>query len=632
MNFISKLKTTLDPSKVISPDPGTVYQKPKNDDSLDALQSKLFDNTHVEPGKNLESKVEPVPVIEMPPTPANPQAANFWIHDDLMIKPLPQPKKPLSTLNKLLIGASGLLTVTLLVAIFIWTREVNVIDPAKVITSAIAPTQVDAAKELELIVTIENFNKTPMTNAVLVTRFSSGSFSAEGNTIERYPIGFIDSEGAKQVKIPFILNGATGDTRELNFELQYSVPDVSTTLLLDFSKTLTIERSPISLRLDVPNQQTAGESQAATININTTAALEFNQNIVELELPDGVTFATADPRLIQDEQSPRLIQFRIDELDPGSGINITGQLGINWSNPGQAKILARLKSEDLVLASVERNIQIVLPPLSITRRGSTIGVIGQSVESEYILKNTTDRIIQDVSVLLDISGQVSSVNSNDGIYNSSSRTLQFNPQTKPALASIDPGESISVTFRFTPIGGINVAVSVNGTGLILQSGTARRSIGSQNFSYELSSQLQIDAYATYRRGQFNNTGPLPPKSGQETTYTIVLGTRVADPNFVPLSITASLPAGVRVLGSVPDGVVINGNRLIWNRPLRSEVITFQIALTPTNEQIGQSVLLLNNIRLDYEDRNQEKYQIISPITTMLLNDPGFNPSEGVVGN
>ena len=154
---------------------------------------------------------------------------------------------------------------------------------------------------------------------------------------------------------------------------------------------------------------------------------------------------------------------------------------------------------------------------------------------------------------------------------------------------------------------------------------------------KVTSQAQFTARSAYFAGPFVNTGPIPPKVEQETTYTIIwdivnISNTISNPQ-----VRATIPSYVTWAGAVypnKENITYNQNthQITWvpgdipagtgvGKPPRE--VSFQIILTPSISQVGNIPTLMNHIHFDGIDSftNESLSQDREDITTKLITDP-----------
>ena len=243
-------------------------------------------------------------------------------------------------------------------------------------------------------------------------------------------------------------------------------------------------------------------------------------------------------------------------------------------------------------------------------------------------------------------------------YRTFDKTLVWNSSSLPQLASIEPGETGRAQFSFKildplPIKGSNDKNFVIGIDGSIDARTVSESMKNAKIHSELEKEIKIGSYlqlaslALHYSGAFKNKGPMPPKVGQETSYTIVWSLGNASNDFSDVKVKAGLPSYVRWLGNVsPRGADIHfddvAGSVAWNagnipagtgitQPAKE--VSFQVSFAPSVSQAGSSPDLISRTSLEARDNfiNKVFNSAKKSLTIMLFGDPKFSRKEGIVG-
>jgi hypothetical protein len=162
-------------------------------------------------------------------------------------------------------------------------------------------------------------------------------------------------------------------------------------------------------------------------------------------------------------------------------------------------------------------------------------------------------------------------------------------------------------------------------------------IASNTMTLKLNSRVVLEVKGYYKDNGMENSGPLPPKVGQETSYTIHWKVINVSNNISDVKVVSSIPSGVKWLGKfLPDNEAISfnerTNQIEWNlgsldngvgisKPGRE--VSFQISVVPQINQLKKKITLLNLSTLTAKDAftgNDVKVEI-SEKDNRLVEDP-----------
>jgi hypothetical protein len=246
------------------------------------------------------------------------------------------------------------------------------------------------------------------------------------------------------------------------------------------------------------------------------------------------------------------------------------------------------------------------------------------------------------------------------MFNSFNKTLVWDKSTKPELDFLEPGESGTVqvnvglknTFPIERLNDKNFTLEV------------KSKIESPSVPYYLSSNkttsadfletkvgglIIVDAQALYRDAASGiaNDGPLPPKVGESTEYTIHWIIRNYSTDVEDTKISAELPEDVEWTGIVKsnlDSIPLYNEKnreIVWeigeieatkgilDSPIEA---IFQVEVTPDKSMVDKFHPLLSKTEAEAEDKFTGTTIRSSDISlnTSLIDDQTVGISEGLV--
>jgi hypothetical protein len=151
----------------------------------------------------------------------------------------------------------------------------------------------------------------------------------------------------------------------------------------------------------------------------------------------------------------------------------------------------------------------------------------------------------------------------------------------------------------------------------------------------------------YYEGEvFGNSGPIPPKVGQSTAYTITWQAKNYFNEAKNVKMRATLGKGVTPTGQIfPDGSRLTfdsvSREMVWEIGDMKEGdgiltqapnVSFQIIFTPLSSQLGKVVDLIGQAQISGEDQFTGVQAIgsTSAINTTLPDDESVSDQEGIV--
>ena len=271
---------------------------------------------------------------------------------------------------------------------------------------------------------------------------------------------------------------------------------------------------------------------------------------------------------------------------------------------------------------------MVAAPLSVvqTVNGKSDVAVYPGSQLQYTLKYVNNGSIglRDVIVTLDLDPINLDLRTiklgGRGTFDATRNVIVWKASDVPSLLLLEPGAGGEVSFNV----GVRKDIGTSGTaGKNLFVRTIAR-IDSPDIPLEnkIASSNTLDASINslvffavngyFADAAIPNTGPMPPKVGQTTTYTMRFGVTNYLNDIGQLKVSVSLPSGVKFLGKKSDddeSVVFNdrSNLLVWNigsmpggkKSVRT--MAFQVSITPAPNEINQSPSLIRSAVLEGTD-------------------------------
>ena len=205
-----------------------------------------------------------------------------------------------------------------------------------------------------------------------------------------------------------------------------------------------------------------------------------------------------------------------------------------------------------------------------------------------------------------------------GSFDSVKGIITWKASDIPALSNIDPGAGGSVSFSI-PVKLIIPVRSASDKDMVVKSVAtidspdiptpidSNKIIGSNRLELRLATKVLLDVKGLYNDKQLKNSGPIPLKVGQETTFTVHWAVTSVSSDLSNASLVASLPSGTRWVGGISPSdsdIVYNDrtNQLIWSPGtvpagagilLPKKEVAFQIGVTPQSNQVDKALILVN---------------------------------------
>jgi hypothetical protein len=520
-------------------------------------------------------------------------------------------------------------------------------------------------EEYPLLLEIINKNNAPLLLADLVVEYpkSSQVSLSQDNEHLRISLGTIPAGGIKNENLKLVLFGEQGSTRQIKISIEYRVEGSNAIFVKDKVFEVSINSTPINLLINAPTEISSNQDITLGIKASLNATKSVSKMLLKVDYPIGFQFVKAIP-------SPSLGNniWDLGDLAPGAerNISILGKMVDVFD--GEEKVFrvwsgTQSSSDKSLIGIVFNSLEHM-----VTIRKSSIEVnliINGISQREYAIdtktpiqgqiewKNNLETKINNLKISAKISGNAvnrNTISTGQGFYNSSQDLIIWDRNSQSKFIEINPGDSGVVSFSLSPLslfsaaGGIisspSINIDVSITGEQEQGvGVAAELINSESKVVRIISDIGLSTKALYYSGPFSNSGPIPPKVEQKTTYTIVWSLSNTANNISKAQIRSTLPPWMRFVGPfspASEDLTYNAStkEIIWSIggiPRGTGItqaekdISFQVELTPSLSQIGTLPIIINDTILTGHDdfANVDVRVNKASLNTRLLNDPTF---------
>lgn len=536
----------------------------------------------------------------------------------------------------------------------------NTVSVDKVVIAIQGPTTIAGGDTVPLSLTITNTNSVAIDNATIEVVFPSGTRDAD-NVLTVYPrytenLGTLASGASVTRSIKAVVFGGAGQTLSFPISLSYSTSGSNAVFVKKFSYALAISSTPLSIVAEAVSETVSGQSLTFNLTVRSNTTVPLSNVVLSSILPFG--FSVTSSSLPLNNSS-----FLLGTIAPGATkqIKLTGILlgqdreqrvfhfTIGTANtPTDQTVAVAYMTQD---AAVTITAPFINTTLAINGTTSTNIVVTsgsrQSVTVSYT--NTLPTSIANAIVSIGLSGSAvdyNSIQSTSGFYRSSDHTIVFSRDTDPSLAVLAPGASGIGTFSFStlPASALSVAptltftTSVSGT-RVGQTNVPEVVNSSATKTVKVATVVALAVSSLYASGPLSNSGPIPPKTDQATTYSIVLNVQNSGSAVAGGTVTMTLPGYVSYT-SLTSGTGLSYNEasrtVTWNVGDLAQGAqvqgAFQISFTPSSSQKDDAPLLTGPISFSGYDRfaGVQISAEADPVTTETKGDPGYSPTSSLV--
>lgn len=635
-----------------------------DNDEIERLKRRLYKKGEVFKEREFRS----------PLSPRSDQTKTYWEEPSEGEGRLVLPEKPQFSFRKKLVIVLSivLFLAALAVAIYVLLGGANVVSSKNIEIDLVGPTSIKGGEAGNWQVIITNKNKTNLELADLIIEYPegsrpvSGSFGGTNNFSERRSIGEIKAGETASEQIGAYLFGEQDTDKTFKFTLEYRPAGSNAILAATQEQTVRLLQSPLEISLTFPKEANAGEEIALEADIVSNAQTLIKDVSFKMEYPAGFEYLGSD-------------------LKPAAGDNVW-HLGDLESNMKRTiKIRGILQGQDLMELSfrasagpLDQNGEVIAygyatQSIILKKPFLNLGVeVNGKIEEETIAssgdelsviidwQNTLPTKINNAAIEVKINGSAAdqrTISVSKGFYRSFDKTLVWNQSSSPDLSGIDPLGTGKAKFKFSILNPLPNDIIKQGNPVIsldvtIQAERITEDQGRVKITNHLTKDIkiatlfQLSRWALYYSGPFKNSGPLPPKVGKETTYTVIWSLTNSSNNVSGATVSAFLPSYVRWLDKFqPEDADVSYNQttgeVVWRAGLipsgtgilsSAKELAFQISFLPNVAQVGSQPTLVSEATLSGKDSFTGAYlrDVKYALTTYLDSDPKFKYNEAIV--
>lgn len=548
---------------------------------------------------------------------------------------------------------AGLLA--LLAVLGFFGRRLIIFEPAEVSFELTGPEIVEAGQPVELTFIYGNQNWMGLSDAEIILYYpesfrpeAGGGWETALNRATKQ-IGVIPGGVTDRVKLKGTLQSYDKRTALFRAVLRSSPKGISNPTELESRYTVLLEATPIRLDVSGPLSLILGQPLEYVVRYENESQETLDNLRLVATYPVGFVATGFDPRPASGENT-----WQVGTLAPKA----KGQIIIRGEIRGQAGDARRLSvrmgkelgnGEFLTLSEGERVTRVQAAPLSVDLvfSAKTTNTVrpDEDLTAEATFRNNGDVGIRDIIATLSLSEAYLDIAKSKlpagVVYDRSRQTAIIRASEVPDLKSLEPGESGKIQFSLkvrpdlASLGYSNVEiktkVTLDSPDLPKGENTAVFTPSSERV-LKVSSPTWLDLKGYYFDAEFPNNGPLPPKVGEETTYTLRLSALSSLNPLNEARMVVNLPSTVRLINIVsPNKESVRYNdrtgELIWTMGTlpRGETATgqlvFQVGLTPPPGSAGQSPNLVNGATFSAKDSfTGDKVEVKLPAKNITLTE------------
>jgi len=540
--------------------------------------------------------------------------------------------------------------IIILSAIAFWYWKVNLYSKETLKLEIIAPESVDVAQELEYIVKYKNNGRVRLEDPKLIFEYPEYSIIEDNNLRREIELEDIYPGQEKSYTFKARLIGKEGDARVAKAILSYRPKNLQARYQSETTFTTIIKKVPLTFRFDLPSKIESGKDVDFALNYFSNIDYPLTNLRVKIEYPQGFEFVKSTP------ESLEKVEWELPPLNRAEGgrIEITGKIRgeVGQEKIFRAEIGTFKEGKFVLLKEIFRGIEIVKPSLYIAQQingnPEYIASPGDLLHYEIFFKNIGDEPLTDLSLLVTLIGKsfdFNTLKAPRGDFTPGDNSILWDWRRLGELQFLDVSEEGKVEFWIELKERWDITSSVGKETIKTK---VYLSQAKEEFETKVNSLLEVSQKGYFEDEVFGNSGPIPPKVGETTTYTIMWHTKNYYNSVSDVKVKAKLGKNVKLTGKIfPEEEATKftfdseSREIVWEigelkvgkgvlNPASN--ISFQVAFTPTPDQKGQTPEIIGEAKIEgLDDWTKETLENITPaIYTNLPDDPTITSEMGQV--
>lgn len=516
----------------------------------------------------------------------------------------------------------------------------------------LGPSESTLSQEIEYVVKYKNNGNFRLESPELIFVPPENSVQDE-NILERQVLG-ADKLGEaiypgeeKNFSFKVRLLGKEGEAKVAKAYLSYQPKDLKARYESSTSFTTVIKSVPLTFEFDLPSKIEPAKDFNFRINYFSSVDYPLTDLRCQLEYPFGFEFNQATPKSIDKTD------WEIPVLNKAEGgrIEISGKI---TGEVGDVKIFkAKLgiwkDGEFILLKEDEKGVEIIKPSLylrqEINGNPQYTASAGDWLHYQIYFKNIGDETLTNLFLVNKLEGEAfdfQTMKSDSGNFQPGDNSIIFDWRKVSSLSYLLPMAEGKIDFWIKlkdDLGNVKNPTLKN---------TVFISQAREEFVTKVGSKLEIAQRGYFQDEVFGNSGPLPPRVGDITSYTIVWQAKNYYSEVKNVRVRAVLPQSVILTGKIfPESETSKfsfdsqSREIVWSLgdlgmvqegPISFPSISFQVAFTPESSQVGQIPQIIGEAKITGEDVWTETIleSTSMAIGTDLPDDETVTPALGTV--
>ena len=539
------------------------------------------------------------------------------------------------------------------------------VSPEKIMIATQGATAADGGVAVPLTIRVANRNSVAVEGVTLYITYPRGVYKWEGDAVvplqnedKEFFLGEIQRGEILNRHIMPVFYGESGDVKKIAYMLEYKVPGVAKRQTRRGSHEVLLRTAPVLVSKPEYSSIVAGKEVTFSFDVQSNSSVVLPMVYVDLRYPVGFIPKRFSPNPANVDGT----EWRFPALAPGVKKTITVTGTIRGEEQMLQAISARASvapsgekfADATVVASQEDVVDVEEAFLGVQVRlngkisDRIIVSPGDVVQGDVRWVNQDSSQLRNLVLTATIAGtgldESSIIPEDGGYFDEVRRHIVWDRESDSSFSSVRVGGGDTVSFQFRVLPDLAefvqmqkyIQVRVSAQAYRVSTGSVERIEDVAVGRADVRSVLYAVGNALYATSAVQNSGPLPPQVGKETTYVLKYFLKNSGNDVSQVELVVPLGREV-VLTDVTSGVALNeweydeDQRLVVLRipqltasgPRSSRSVEFQVAVKPQMQDVGRHLVLAK--RAEYRARDVYVDEVfegsISQITTEITAEP-----------
>lgn len=532
-------------------------------------------------------------------------------------------------------------------AIGYWYYQKNFYSKDVLKVEILGKNEVELAEEVEYRVKYKNNGDFRLEDAKLIFDYPENSIvDGEKSSRKEMKLDDIYPGEEKTVSFKARIFGTEGEVKETKAEISYHPKNIKSTYTSPRTFSTLIKTVPIQFDFNLPSRTESGKEIKFRLDYYSNVDYPLSDLGIKVYYPEGFEFKSSNPKALEKTEWNFSL---LNRAQPGR-IEISGILKgeMEESKIFKAEIGMWQEGKFILLKETNRGIEIGKSSLyiiqEINNNPKYVANPGDLLNYRITFKNISDKPAENIVMIVTLEGDAfdfDSVKVPSGRFAKEEKKIIWDYTLIPDLKNLLPAEEGEAEFW------VKVKDDLPSD---LKSPVIKDKVDLDNiieeFSTKVNSRLEFSQKGFYQDDFFGNSGPLPPKVGYTTTYTIMWQVKNYNNDLKNVKVRAILPNWMRLTGeTMPKDSKFTFNteskEIVWDIGdliLGSGVsgapptVAFQVAFSPDTSQKGQTPDIISEAKITTDDTwTESPIEKTAPaVNTTLPDDPSMKEGMGVV--